>query len=86
MGPHFAYECLKRIFLRSDHGCLSGENKPKAVEVILKFMKLYDGVELGSQSDVYKYFNHIIDLDFLRYHLRQDLEPQTISTLILGFN
>mmetsp|Transcript_25045 Transcript_25045/g.24517 ORF Transcript_25045/g.24517 Transcript_25045/m.24517 type:complete len:107 (+) Transcript_25045:778-1098(+) len=49
-------------------------------------MKLYDGVELGTSSDVYKYFNHVIELDFLRYHLRQDLEPQTISMLILGFN
>ena len=41
--PHFIYECIKRIFGRKDHNCLSAANKPKAVEVVLKFAKLHDG-------------------------------------------
>ena len=43
--PHLVYECCKRIFNRKEHGCLSGANKPKAVEVVLKFAKLHDGVD-----------------------------------------
>ena len=40
--PHLIFECCKRIFNRKEHGCLSGHNKPKAVEVVLKFAKLHD--------------------------------------------
>ena len=36
------YECIKRIFGRKNHDCLSAANKPKVVEVILKFARLYD--------------------------------------------
>lgn len=39
------YECIKRIFSRPNHECLSSENKPKVAEVILKFAKLYDGID-----------------------------------------
>ena len=41
--PHLIYECIKRIFGRKDHNCLSSANKPKAVEIVLKFAKLHDG-------------------------------------------
>jgi hypothetical protein len=44
ISPQFQYECIKRIFGRKEHDCLSSANKPKVVEVILKFAKLYDGV------------------------------------------
>ena len=40
--PHLIFECCNRIFKRREHGCLSGDNKPKAVEVVLKFAKLHD--------------------------------------------
>ena len=40
--PHLIFECCNRIFKRREHGCLSGNNKPKAVEVVLKFAKLHD--------------------------------------------
>lgn len=48
--PHLIYECCKRIFGRRAHGCLSGDNKPKAVEVVLKFAKLHDGVDFEDED------------------------------------
>ena len=50
LGPHFMYECIRRIFSRESHDCLSGDNKPKVVEVILKFVKLYDGIDFSNEE------------------------------------
>ena len=44
------YECIKRIFSRKSHDCLSSENKPKVVEVLLKFARLYDGVDFSKDE------------------------------------
>jgi len=65
--PHMIYECCKRIFYRKSHDCLSAENKPKVVEVILKFAKLYDGIDLNDDSTLLKYFDGFIRLDFLQF-------------------
>ena len=48
--PHLIFECCKRIFGRKDHSCLSAANKPKAVEVVLKFAKLHDGFDFDDLS------------------------------------
>ena len=48
--PHLTYECIRRIFGRKDHGCLSSANKPKAVEVVLKFVKLHDGFNFADRD------------------------------------
>ena len=40
------YECAKRIFKRTCHD-LSGDDKPKATEVLLKFTKLYHGIDFN---------------------------------------
>jgi hypothetical protein len=48
--PHLTYECIRRIFGRSDHTCLSSANKPKAVEVVLKFVKLHDGFNFSDRD------------------------------------
>lgn len=45
--PHLTFECIRRIFGRKSHNCLSASNKPKAVEVVLKFVKLHDGFFFG---------------------------------------
>jgi hypothetical protein len=50
--PQMIYECIKRIFGRKSHDCLSSENKPKVVEVILKFAKLYDGVDFRNDKEL----------------------------------
>eukprot|EP00347_Sterkiella_histriomuscorum_P005519 403356308 len=42
--PLLLYQCIKRIFSRANHSCLSSQDKPKVIEVLLKFMKLYDNV------------------------------------------
>lgn len=55
--PHMMYECIKRIFGRKSHDCLSAENKPKVVEVILKFAKLYDGAQLDNDQALKKNFD-----------------------------
>jgi hypothetical protein len=47
LSPQYIYECIKRIFGRKSHDCLSSENKPKVIEVILKFARLYDGVNFN---------------------------------------
>ena len=46
------FECIKRIFSRKAHDCLSSENKPKVVEVVLKFAKLYDGVDFENEENI----------------------------------
>ena len=80
------YECCKRIFGRKSHDCLSSENKPKAVEVLLKFAKLYDGIDFNSDADLRKYFDDFVRLDFLQFGERPDLLEETIEALTYGYN
>lgn len=85
--PHLIYECVKRIFGRKDHNCLSAANKPKAVEVILKFAKLHDGFDYDDHNQIKSYFDDLKVLDFMRYSQRpKPLEPETIAGLIRGYN
>lgn len=80
------FECIKRIFGRKDHTCLSSENKPKVVEVILKFAKLYDGVDLSKDDVLRSHFDDFVRLDFLGFSERQNLLPETIKALTHGYN
>ena len=68
--PHLIYECCKRIFNRKEHGCLSGANKPKAVEVVLKFAKLHDGFDFQDEQQIRSYFDEVLFLDFMKYSSR----------------
>jgi hypothetical protein len=68
--PQMLFECIKRIFGRKDHTCLSSACKPKVVEVILKFTKLYDGVDLSSDEVLRTYFDDFVRLDFLGFSQR----------------
>ncbi len=70
--PHLIFECCKRIFKRKEHGCLNGSNKPKAVEVVLKFAKLHDGFDFDDKDQVSSYFDDVLVLDFMRYNLRRE--------------
>ena len=70
--PHLIFECCKRIFKRKEHGCLNGFNKPKAVEVVLKFAKLHDGFDFDDKDQVSSYFDDVLVLDFMRYNLRRE--------------
>ena len=70
--PHLIFECCKRIFLRRAHGCLSGDNKPKAVEVVLKFAKLHDGYDFNDYNQLHSYFDDVLVLDFMKYHTRPE--------------
>ena len=85
--PHLIYECCKRIFNRKEHGCLSGENKPKAVEVVLKFAKLHDGADFHNEQQIRSYFDDILVLDFMKYSSRpQPLLPETIQGMVHAYN
>jgi hypothetical protein len=85
--PHLIYECCKRIFHRKSHGCLSGDNKPKAVEVVLKFAKLHDGVDFEDNEQMHSFFDDILFLDFMKYSSReQPLLPATINGMIQAYN
>ena len=85
--PHLIFECCKRIFARKEHGCLSGANKPKAVEVVLKFAKLHDGVDFDDLDQIHSYFDDVLTLDFMKYDSRPEpLLPQTIEGMISAYN
>lgn len=59
------YECVKRIFGRKDHECLSNKNPKKVVDVSLRFAKLYDGCDMSDPNVLKAYFDDFIYLDFL---------------------
>lgn len=80
------YECVKRIFGRKQHECLSNSNRPKVIEISLRFAKLYDGVDLSDQAVLRKHFDDFIYLDLLQFDQRANLAPETIETLIWGYN
>ena len=80
------FECIKRIFGRPKHDCLSSANKPKVVEVILKFAKLYDGADFSSDSHLRKHFDDFVRLDFLQFGQRQNLDPSIIQVLTDSYN
>ena len=69
--PHLIFECCKRIFNRKEHGCLNGANKPKAVEVVLKFAKLHDGFDFDDMTQLHSYFDDVLYLDFMMYSKRK---------------
>ena len=65
--PQLTFECIRRIFGRKAHNCLSAANKPKSVEVVLKFVKLHDGFDFSDKKQVLSYFDHYIDMDFMNH-------------------
>lgn len=80
------FECIKRIFGRPKHDCLSSANKPKVVEVILKFAKLYDGANFNNDDLLRQYFDDFVRLDFLQFSMRPNLEESTVATIIDCYN
>lgn len=84
--PQMIFECSKRIFNRKQHNCLSGANKPKVIDVILKFTKLYDGVDLNDDAFLKQYFDQVVRLDFLMLEKRPKLQASTTATIIECYN
>jgi hypothetical protein len=63
--PEMIFECIKRVFMRPSNKNLSHANKLKAVEVILKIAKLYDGIDLNDEKIMKNDFNDVLRFDFL---------------------
>jgi hypothetical protein len=80
------FECIKRIFGRPSHDCLSASNKPKVVEVILKFSKLYDGANFNNDEMLLNCFDDFIRLDFMQFGSRSKLDSGVIATITECFN
>jgi hypothetical protein len=77
---------MKRIFSRRSHDCLSAENKPKVVEVILKFAKLYEGVDFQDEEFLSQYFDHHLHLNFMNYNDRTPILKETFLSIVDGYN
>lgn len=45
---------------------MNGSNKPKAVEVVLKFAKLHDGFDFDDQLQMASFFDDVLNIDFMR--------------------
>ncbi|TNV80694.1 hypothetical protein FGO68_gene7919 [Halteria grandinella] len=58
--PDLFFHCAKRIFSRYSHDCLSAADKPKAIEVLLKFTRLYDNASFTEQ----RHFSERIEIDY----------------------
>ena len=84
--PQMMFECIKRIFGRPSHDCLSASNKPKVVEVILKFAKLYDGADFYSSNSLLTHFDDFIHLDFMQFGSRSKLDKGVVATITQCFN
>ncbi|CDW84692.1 UNKNOWN [Stylonychia lemnae] len=86
--PQLIYNCIKRIFGRHSHSCLSSENKPKVVEVLLKFTKLYDNIDFENKDSLKGQFNHVLHLDFLSNSQQNisSLSTDTFNALVDGYN
>lgn len=85
--PHLIFECCKRIFNRKEHGCLNGSNKPKVIDVILKFAKLHDGFDFQNMEQVHSYFDQVLVLDFMKYNQRpKPLLEETLAGMIKAYN
>ena len=84
--PQMIYECIKRIFGRKNHDCLSAANKPKVVEVILKFARLYDQHDFSDSAQLRKNFDDYLMLDFLEFNEKPELAKQTLVTITDCFN
>ena len=81
------YKCIKRIFNRPAHSCLSSDNKPKVVEVLLKFAKLYDYVDFEDERKLKQNFSNVLKLDFLQFkNNEKPITDETHETIVDGYN
>ena len=85
--PTFLYFCMKRIFSRKNHSCLSSEDKPKVVEVLLKFTRLYDNINFQDEKALSQYFDKTAHVDFISYSGKNGgITDETFNTLVQGVN
>jgi hypothetical protein len=82
--PQFIYECFFRIFSRKNH-CLANDNKPKAVEVVFKYMKLFDKIDFEDSAFLCKHFDCTFSIDFINY-CEQDISEATLSMIAESYN
>ena len=86
ISPHYIYECIKRIFSRKSHDCLSSENKPKVAEVILKFARLYDGIDFSDPQAFRRYFDSHLTIQFFNFTTRPPLRSSALNSIVDSLN
>jgi hypothetical protein len=74
------YHCAKRIFNRQEHGCLSGADKPKAIEVLLKFTRLYDHTDFAHITSTFT------ESTYLDYGITPNIDEETKQTIVWAIN
>jgi len=77
ISPYLFYHCAKRIFSRASHECLSGSDKPKVIEVLLKFTKLYDNTEFSNIKS---------EVRFMDYGITEEIEKDTKEVITWAIN
>ena len=78
---------MKRIFNRKSHSCLSSDNKPKVVEVLLKFSRLYDNINFTHLKQNNPYFDYTQEIDFMSYHGQNGgITDETYNTIVSAVN
>lgn len=81
LSPEFFFECVKRIYGRKEHSCLSSANKPKVIDVLVKFTKLYDGADFKNEESLSHFFDQVYNLDFANVR-NIKLTPETRNLII----
>lgn len=86
-SPEMIYECIKRVFAGPTHDNSSDLCKFKTVEVILKFAKLYDGIDLNDDELLKSHFDEVLRFDFMQVDQRTtNLEISTHDVLMEGYD
>ncbi len=83
LSPAFFFECCNRIFKRPKHECLSSDNKPKVIEVLLKFQKLYDGCRFDDRAGLEGFFDEVVECDFMG---KLELSEACYNAITYGLN
>jgi hypothetical protein len=56
---------MVRVFNRYNHYNLNGDNRPKVVEVVLKYVKFHDGIDFYDTKGALSIFDRSLRLEFI---------------------
>ena len=65
---------------------MSSDNKPKVIEVILKFAKLHEGVNFEDEDYIHQFFDHHIQIEFMKFKNITHIDNETFQAIVDGYN